>query len=451
MRFFYTCFALAAAACSYDYRLDGGHSAPNAPNVPVPTREAGARGASPNGTDTPGVAAIDRFKELVVVDATVLQDFEARNDFPGAAFSFRSRFEELAAGGDAAHFTMDWLDSWSKVTSVGPADAPVVPRPAARDLLLAPWSTSTMARAPFRLLAIVNRLDLRDDESGCGTTSGELRFVYTAIDAVSGRSLAMTVIVEIAYPKTRTARMWAEAWHALGSLPFGSDYTHRLAELVRGVTRDADVGRTRVRTNEVAFGAAQDLPWELREFTLTRHAGVPRLSPSLLTSTPRDGLDGSRELNVWLSSHAPRLKAGITDDLPTAMQAGAASVPDPFFRWGVASMIGPDARAAFSLATCNGCHGGERPVGDMRFQHLAPSDMRDAYYGPPSDEGTTRVSRYLHNPGHDDELGRRERSLQTLLNAGCAPSPSGTSDGSGYAGTRDHAATAGGPRAAPCR
>ena len=67
---------------------------------------------------------------------------------------------------------------------------------------------------------------------------------------------------------------------------------------------------------------------------------------------------------------------------------------------------------------CNGCHGGRSDPTDVPFQHLAPA--ADAYYGGGAGSSTTvRVSRYLHNPGYEDELGRRERKMAGLLCTAC--------------------------------
>ncbi|MGK3963804.1 hypothetical protein WMF38_06455 [Sorangium sp. So ce118] len=65
---------------------------------------------------------------------------------------------------------------------------------------------------------------------------------------------------------------WANAWHALGSLPFPSeDYNAALQAITtRFAGRNAAPGRPngsslgQLRTNDIALAS----PWELREFTL---------------------------------------------------------------------------------------------------------------------------------------------------------------------------------------
>ncbi len=74
----------------------------------------------------------------------------------------------------------------------------------------------------------------------------------------------------------------------------------------------------------------------------------------------------------------------------------------------------PDVRQALSLATCSGCHGGERGADTMRFQHLAPPDL--AYYG--SMGGETQVSSFLER-----ELVTRASKLSASLCEVCTAAP----------------------------
>lgn len=389
MRFALFVSFLFVVAC--EYRVDGGRSS-TAPPVAPPALLA----TPPPDGGVACTAEVDRAKELLVVDRAVLESRDARCDVAGAAFSFRSRIEELAAGADAARFTLAWLGTWTTVTSV--SGAPVTARPAANDVLSAPWRAlrveASIADAPFRLIAIANRLDLTDPE---------LRFVYTAVDPGTRSALAMTVIVEIAYPAEKTPAEWAAAWHALPA-PASAAYGPALASLVRTITQGADPARTRVRTNEAAFGKT----WEMRQFVVGDDGA---LAPTLLPGTPRAELDGSSALEGWLADHEPRLASGVVDALPQRMLAAAAPIPDRFFQWELASPIGGRARLAFGLSTCNGCHGGERGADALPFQQLAPWDApaTDGYYLPTSDGGT-RVSGYL-----DDDLGRRAKSVAALL------------------------------------
>ena len=75
-------------------------------------------------------------------------------------------------------------------------------------------SLELLRDAPFELLAIVHRPDLRDDDLACSGGAGQLRFIYGARSTVAA---SMTAIVEIPYPATRGARAWLDAWHELGT------------------------------------------------------------------------------------------------------------------------------------------------------------------------------------------------------------------------------------------
>ena len=202
-------------------------------------------GPEPTGAPDAGVtctSAVDADRELLVVDPSVLGD-------PRASWTFGARLEEIAGAHAATDTASGWLAEWTNVTSVG--GAYVTPR-TGTSVLADAWKAVGWdpARAPFRLIAIVNRVDLRDDPSACVGSAGELRFVYNAVDD-KGAALAMTLIVEIPYPKTKSPHDWAAAWHALASLDFGPAYNDALEAITRSVTENVDVRTIRLRTNEI--------------------------------------------------------------------------------------------------------------------------------------------------------------------------------------------------------
>lgn len=371
---------------------------------------------------------VDRWKELMVVHRSVLLDRRAQNEVAGAEWSFRSQMETLSGSTEAAAaFTSAWLGQWKTLTSVGPDRAPVVPRPGVEAAVLHPWQASggSLATVPFRLLAIVNRPDLRDDDTGCAGSGGELRFVYTATDGERGEPIAMTAIIEIPYPRTRSAREWMDAWHAVARAPFGPEYNDALATLTARVRSEAKPETWRVRTNERAFGEPGGQSWELREFALSSSGPHgSRLEQSPLATTPRLDLDRSRSLDSWAEENEQAIKNG-SYVLPSGFQAGAATVARADFRWS-SSTMSPETRAAFSMATCNGCHGGERGEASLPFQHIAAPPRVTGDDETSDDE--TRLSTWLNDPsGRGDELSRRERSVARALCGTCA-----TSAGTGY-------------------
>ena len=214
--FFLRCcplFSIAAlSACGFEHRFGSSsnhaYEDHNTRGYEVPDLPADA-----GVTDPPSACdAIDRFKELLVIDRSVLQSDAAQNEIAGAAFSFRSVLERLAdRPDDAARLFADWLDAWGAGDAIATPHASP-PRARLRELLLDPWrrlgsaGLGPVARVPLRLIAIVNRVDLRDGVCGACGYRGELRLVYTGVDVTTGEALAMTLSVEVPYPRSRSAR-----------------------------------------------------------------------------------------------------------------------------------------------------------------------------------------------------------------------------------------------------
>lgn len=102
-------------------------------------------------------------------------------------------------------------------------------------------------KAPFKLLAIVNRMDLRAHDGGQASTGGEGRFVFGVLGA-DGKPLpplagdaagGFTVIFEYELIATRMdqRRDWAMRWAQLGNFPVGSPhYNQALEHLTRRFT-----------------------------------------------------------------------------------------------------------------------------------------------------------------------------------------------------------------------
>jgi hypothetical protein len=124
----------------------------------------------------------------------------------------------LATGITPSDFVLRWLQSYQVPQTINLDNVPPVAN--VQSLILTPWQQATAAEggfptnavdlsiAPFRLLAIVNRLDLRANSTyGPSTNSGaspefagEARFVFCAINPANGAPLNFTVILEYAVP-----------------------------------------------------------------------------------------------------------------------------------------------------------------------------------------------------------------------------------------------------------
>lgn len=389
------------------------------------------------GLDSPGRA--DPFRSLLVRDPSVVRGPVASSELSGP-LSFRAIMQWLVGGeARALPATREWLGQWETATKVGAYAAPVVPRPQINSLLIEPWfssrpstpppgtgpyyeaspprpDTSLWERAPFRLIAVVNRFDLGLEP--CSGSAGEIRFVYAVLDRTLTAPLEMTVIVEIPYPETRLPVAWARAWQ---ELPLLADERHAtaLGELARDILREADPYRARVRTNEAALGGGGDKSWELREFHVEDGEFGRRLLMNTLDSTPREDVD-PKSLATHIVQNAEEIGLHAVS-LPEALQGAAARTPRAGFTWAVPG-VEESLRTAFSRQTCNGCHGGDTPA--LPFQHIAAD---------PSLDGPALLSRFLSDPASPmDELRRRQRHLEQLLASKCADD-AGTSP---YAPTR---------------
>lgn len=288
--------------------------------------------------------------------------------------------------------------------------------------------------APFRLLAIVNRVDLGRSAPGVSayggavtdqpTDAGELRFVfgvalpepgYWGEDGGSEATCdkkPFTVILEYGVPVSgcTKVRNWARDWTQLNTFNgFTEAYLEHLESLTeRVVRRDLapDKGNrsaiNQIRTNDNALG-----PWEMREFTLSIEdydapPGTPDtpangpLRLHTVAQTPNDSAhnpNNSPLVDAFILNEVVNGLSSPLGPLPANCSASYV-VPSKYqgqdFRGGNALMppsswfansIDPSdarhvcARFQFSLNTCNGCHFGETATA---FTHIDPTSPRPA-------------------------------------------------------------------------
>lgn len=367
---------------------------------------------------------IDRFKELIVVEESVVTDARARNDLNGP-WSFRHAIEGvMPEGADKSKFILSWLDNWVTTTEVNGFKTDLESRVEEMNLrLVCPWLKATpanacddtchtcagreldLAKAPFRLRAIVNRTDLRlrpDSASHAGESRLVFGMTHGPADDPASTYAALSLIFEYGLPESKTAVQWAEAWHALGKHtafdePFKADL-EKLTEsfVARGVSPGNRNGSAlaQVRTNESAFNWI----WQLRQFRLDT-LGDLRLTP--LNNTPGQALNGSAALRSYILENEDKIMAD-QHIVPQSMLAGSADQLQ--YRWTFPEVKEP-LRLAFARSTCNGCHTGENPIVDTAF-HVSPYRT-----------GAEKLSQYLHNPQdpEHDELANRARLMSGLL------------------------------------
>lgn len=337
-------------------------------------------GPNPPPAPAPHEPVID--KELMITDLTVVNDGRAAG--PTGAWSFGGLVTAMAGPTNPGRFVVDWLKLWETNQPVNTFS--VSPRPTIRSVVIDPWKakdgqagvsddqwTVNLANAPFRLLAIVNRLDLnRGNGSTVVQNAGEGRFVFGVTDA-SGAPLQFTVIFEYELLATDrpTLRGWAQAWHALGTKPFGPEYnaalqliTDRYSGKDKAPSKPNGSPLNQLRTNEIALAS----PWELREFHIV--GGKLQEVPTL--QSPDNSFQDTARLAKFINDN----EAEILDRNFTvppqfdgaAFLAGSSKVPFGFF-WRAPGVANNEARHIVSFTACNGCH--HRETNTTGFLHVA--------------------------------------------------------------------------------
>ena len=318
---------------------------------------------------------------------------------PNGVWTFKHLVSEMVAGTgvDPADFVEQWLRLWTsgQLVSSGFTAAPRL------DILsdvLNPWPRTAagkldLNRSPFRLSAIVNRIDLADNLAYGGRSAGEGRFVFGVWNRQAGCIfLPFSVIFEygVVQRGCHGLRKWAKQWVALSSLPLGSPaYNSALAAITEQFAKaHAAPGKpngsalNQLRTNENAL----NLIWELREFRL--NATTHLLFEDTTKQTPDETLNGSAAVAKYVNDHEAAIvvdKHQVPDRFPTAadpfMAATSRASPGQFnthFR--APGITNNNARFHFSLNTCTACHIREtstnnNPPGNTAFLHVDPREL----------------------------------------------------------------------------
>lgn len=351
---------------------------------------------------------VDAKRELVITDLSVVED-PVRTKGTGV-WTFGTLMTRMANGRDPEKFVRDWLMTWTVDQTIN-GDF-VKNRKVGMEHVISKWpklpnGKLDLKKAPFRLMAIVNRLDLRRPGN-----AGEGRFVFhytepnniaVAFDpnaAPNDDRTVFTVIFEFGVdasmimgsypskttsrregPKTMTAEQrmkavadWASRWHRLSSIPYGPYYNAELQKITdvfsganSNPSKPNGSALNQLRTNEIqlalqgAFGPGGNptIPpvWEMREF----HIGPSgKLDPAVVALTPKLSLNNTTELGNYINKN----ETAILRDahvLPAHYSAGASLVPgaigDPMLIWNAPNIKHPnEARFKFAQNTCSGCH-----------------------------------------------------------------------------------------------
>jgi hypothetical protein len=357
---------------------------------------------------------VDEARELMIRDLGVVED-AARTTGDGV-WSFKHLMESMApSAADAPGMVEQMFATWLTDQSIN--GHVVTARPTVQDLVLRDWprvdGALDLSRAPVRLLAIVNRLDLRDLDRG---QAGEGRFVFGVTDS-SGASTQFTLIFEYALPASSTTDVldWANRWHELNAFTPGSAEYNAVLE---GITEqfagpDADPSGVngsalnQIRTNEVALA----FPWDLREFTLSA-GGL--LQPDTVKLTPDSGFMGQAIIADFVNDNESAILAerhSVPNELGGLPFLGGSSINDlgPWLADGITNNL---ARHKFSLNTCNGCHGNET---NTTFLHISTREPGAEASISGFLDGVDVTDPVDGSVRHFDDLGRRVADMEALL------------------------------------
>lgn len=413
-------------------------------------------------------------RALLVTDPSVIND-STRTFNPctgagkaGGAWTFGKLMTDMAAGSgiSPADFTLNWLKTWLTNQTVN-GDV-VAARPNISSVIndwqiLSGGSGAALDvnKAPFKLLAIVNRFDLRSGGGYGGGNAGEGRFVFCVLDAKCNPvSKGFNVIFEFGVNKTRCSSIqkYAQQWIDLAALPFPSstynDALQKITDQFAGANTNASKPNgsslNQLRTNELALGVS---PWELREFAID--AVSHQLKEVTTKREPQIPYNGSgvpatpmiKAFGEFVNTNEQRVikdQMDLPDDLlvggvKTPFLGGKAHTLDAFsFHWDAGDSVpgrirNDSARFHISLNTCSGCHGGETNTGN--FIHIGlpitggqPSLSRfltgdPAFSGSPFivDDRANRPSAAAPIKWEFNDLERRGRDLLDLGRRICIP------------------------------
>jgi hypothetical protein len=429
-------------------------------------------------------------KPVVVADPARTYNPCSNTGATGGVWTFNHLMTAMAnqqfSGIDPAVFTENWLKHWASTQTI---NGDVVATRTQINQIISQWKTASggvkldLNKSPLRLLAIVNRIDLRKTTGGGGgylgnasgrfMDAGELRFVFGFVlkpgwnatgfigpvqipgQASGCRALPFSVIVEYGVPtcQCEAVRDWARRWVALRPLvPGTAAYNSKLQTLTEEVVRaSADPTEpnfnnlNQLRTNEVAISPQTSSPygqsggptWELREFQLTQFP-FTFLNQTTVNDTPNDVWNNNALISNWITF----VRNNGIQPAPLIFQGnnflgGNSIVPDPppqvVHHWNGPGLNLNDpltnkARHLVSLAACNGCHRGETGT---QFVHIDPSN---------SITGSTAalpaaLSGFLTginwgdpaNGGNPvrtfDDLARREKDIKNAAGMSCAGFP----------------------------
>lgn len=411
---------------------------------------------------TPGFANAFQQKVLMITHPGVITDpgrtIDPCNPPPlGSAlpvWSFGHLMTDMAnpalTGINPSVFVEDWLNHWLVPQLINTFN---VPARTAMQNIIDDWRTASgggqldLAIAPFRLMAINPRIDLRNTTTGGGgyggasgtnfLDAGEGRFAFAVMDPFNGgcQEMPFTVILEYGVPLNSCVdvRDWAQQWSLLDTMVPGTaaynGHLESLTEVFAGAGADPSkpnhsaINQVRSNENELVF------TWELREFQLVDPT-PSMLSQTTVADTADFGFNNTNAVNTYISS-------GVGFPMPLnhpggfPFRAGSSLLPPgPGTFWdGNPSLPGAaSGRHEFSLNSCSGCHARET---DTFFVHINPAPNTVLSFVPLLSDFLTGTN--IINPGGGsntvdpvdgtvrffDDLDRRETDINQVAGMSC--------------------------------
>lgn len=389
-------------------------------------------------------SAINEQKSLLIRDPAVVKDPSRTFDVctgagnPDGVWTFKHLVTEMAneaeTGVTPEEFVRMWLSQWETSQNVNGwniADR----KNSIRNRVIGPWEAASggpenpldLNIAPFQLLALANRVDLRENLTYGGGSAGEGRFVFQVMDGCN--PMQFTVIFEYGIEKQSCSAVqnWGQRWVNLGNMVLGSaayntaleNITESFVQANAAPSKPNGSALNQLRTNEIALGG----PWELREFVIA-DAGWNQhlLKPNTVTLTPDTSLNDTPTLRNYFASGI----SGVPLRFPTMadpFRGGASIAPNSDFFWNApnfpTTLAQAEQRQEFSLNTCNGCH--TRETGTS-FTHIKPGAIPAALSGfmtgitvtdPAPPPGIITITRRFN------DLERRSADLDGLVNSSC--------------------------------
>jgi Concanavalin A-like lectin/glucanases superfamily len=415
--------------------------------------------------------APDPVRELMITHLSVVESDTVRTTGRGA-WTFANLMEQMvpanpsnpqAVQDAAADMVLAMFQTWSTPQTI---NGLVVPARTRIQKILEDWpklpnGKLDLTRAPVRLLAIVNRMDVRNIDKG---SAGEGRFVFGVLDA-KGNPRTFTMIFEYNLPAQTLAdvRQWGKLWHDLGNEKLE---TPEFNTALQGVTdkfsrNGLQFGRpngnpiNQVRTNEIGLEIGLEPVWELREFNLgVTSAGLTRLLPAPVKNNPdlsfNAGGTNAALLTKYINDNVRSIllethetpaaldangKAAVTGG--TRFTAGSSINDTPI--WNASGLVIPqgtkladgktnatvgDLMHKFAINTCNGCHNSDEA--NSGFLQIGVRGVGDESIL----SGFLTTTTTITDPRTSEprvilsDLDRRATDLQTKVIASCpAPAP----------------------------